>query len=46
MVAGIDENNSRLAVTNMVKNHLGVKDCFIREVILYTPGDQGTGAIN
>ena len=46
LVAGIDENNSRLAVTNMVKNQLGVEDCFISEVILYTPGDQKTGVIN
>jgi hypothetical protein len=46
IVAGIDEHNSRLTVTNMVKNHLGVEDCFIREEILYTPGDQETGAIN
>jgi hypothetical protein len=46
LVAGINENNSRLAVTNMVKNQLGVEDCFISEVILYTPGDQKTGVIN
>jgi hypothetical protein len=46
MVAGIDENNSRLAVTNMVKNAGGNKDCFIREVVLYTPGDLGQGVIN
>ena len=45
-VAGIDKNNSRLTVTNMVKNHLGVKDCFIQEQILYTPGDLETGLIN
>ncbi len=46
MVAGIDENNARLAITNMVKNHLGVKDCFISEVSLYTPGDRVEGVIN
>ena len=46
MVAGIDENNSRIAITNMVKNLYGVKDCFIREVVLYTPGDLTTGVIN
>ena len=46
MVAGIDENNSRQTITNMVKNHLGVEDCFIREEILYTPGDRESGAIN
>lgn len=46
IVAGLDGNNSRLAVTNMVKNHLGIKDCSISEVILYTPGDQDSGVIN
>ncbi len=46
MVAGIDENNSRLSITNMVKNLYGAKDCFIREVALYTPGDLETGVIN
>ena len=46
MVAGIDKNNSRLTVTNIVKNHYGIEDCFIREEILYTPGDRETGAIN
>jgi len=46
MVAGIDENNARLSVTNLVKNHLGVKDCSISEVSLYTPGDRVQGVIN
>ena len=46
MVVGIDENNSRLSITNMVQNQRGVKDCFIREVVLYTPGDLETGVIN
>ena len=46
MVAGLDGENSRLAVTNMVKNQLGVEDCNISEVVLYTPGDQGSGVIN
>jgi len=46
MVAGLDGENSRLAVTNMVKNHLGVEDCFISEVVLYRPGDPGSGVIN
>ena len=45
-VTGIDENNSRLSITNMIQNQQGVRDCFIREVILYTPGDLGTGVIN
>ena len=46
LVAGIDENNSRVTVSNLVKNHPGSKDCFIRELILYTPGDRETGMIN
>jgi hypothetical protein len=46
LVAGIDEGESRLAVTNMVKNHRGVEDCFISEVVLYTPGDRKTGVVN
>lgn len=46
LVAGIDENNSRLAITNMVMNRLGVEDCFISEVMLYTPGDHHSGVIN
>lgn len=46
MIAGIDENNSRLSITNMAKNLRGVKDCFIREVVLYTPGNLETGVIN
>lgn len=46
MVVGINENNSRLSITNMVQNQRGVKDCFIREVVLYTPGDIETGVIN
>jgi len=46
MVAGVDESGARLSITNMVQNLYGVKDCFIREVTLYTPGDLETGVIN
>lgn len=46
MIAGIDENNSRLSITNMIQNQGGVRDCFIREVVLYTPGDPENGVIN
>jgi hypothetical protein len=45
MVAGLDENNSRLSISNMVQNS-PYADCFIREVTLYTPGDLETGVIN
>jgi len=46
LVAGTDDNNSRLAITNLVKNHCGEKDCSISEVVLYTPGDRSSGVIN
>ena len=46
MVAGLDWKGSRLAVTNMVKNYRGERDCFISEVVLYTPGVPGSGVIN
>ena len=46
MVVGIDEKDSRLSITNMVQNQRGVKDCFIREVVLYTPRNLETGVIN
>jgi hypothetical protein len=45
LVAGTNENESRLAVSNMVKNHRGEKDCYISEVELYTPGDPINGVI-
>jgi hypothetical protein len=45
LVAGVDHNHSRLAVTNMVKLYRGIKDCSISEVILYTPGDPINGTI-
>lgn len=45
IVAGIDENNTRLAVSNMVRNY-PYEDCSIEEVELYTPGDRENGAMN
>jgi hypothetical protein len=45
LVAGIDENSSRLSVSNMVRTH-PYADCSIEEVKLYTPGDRETGVIN
>jgi hypothetical protein len=45
LVAGIDENGSRLSISNMVQN-LPVADCFIHEVVLYTPGDMVSGVIH
>jgi len=45
MVAGVDDNNARHSITNMVQN-FPVTDCFIREEILYTPGDVTIGVIN
>jgi len=45
LVAGIDENNARVSITNMVRN-IPTFDCFISEVNLYTPGDRVNGVIN
>lgn len=45
LVAGVDENNSRISISNMVQN-TPYADCFIREITLYTPGDRETGVIN
>ncbi|MBN8655293.1 MAG: LysM peptidoglycan-binding domain-containing protein [Anaerolineae bacterium] len=45
VVAGIDENNTRVTVSNMVRNS-PYADCSIEEVKLYTPGDRETGALN
>lgn len=45
MVAGLDGENSRLAVTNLVKNLRGVEDCSISEVVLYAPEDPEIGVI-
>ncbi len=45
LVADVDENGSRLSISNMVQNY-PYRDCSIRQVVLYTPGDRETGAIN
>ena len=44
VVAGIDENNTRLSITNMIRN--APADCSIAEIQLYTPGDREHGVIN
>ena len=45
LVAGIDENNTRLSITNMIRN-TPYTDCSIAEISLYTPGDRENGVIN
>lgn len=45
LVAAIDENNNRLSVSNMVRNHPYL-DCSIEEVKLYAPGDLAAGVMN
>lgn len=45
VVAGIDANNARLSISNMVQNY-PVQDCSISEIVLYTPGDLQNGVIN
>jgi hypothetical protein len=45
LVAGIDANNTRLSVSNMVRN-APYDDCSIEEISLYTPGDRENGVIN
>ena len=45
LVAGVDANDSRISISNMVQN-APYADCSIREITLYTPGDHSTGAIN
>ena len=45
VVAGVDENNTRVAISNMVQNS-PYADCSIEEVKLYTPGDRETGVLN
>ena len=45
LVAGVDSNNSRIGISNMVQN-APYPDCSIREITLYTPGDRETGVIN
>ncbi|MBK9780203.1 MAG: LysM peptidoglycan-binding domain-containing protein [Anaerolineales bacterium] len=45
LVASVNKNNTRMAVSNMVRNY-PYEDCSIEEVALYTPGDLTTGAFN
>lgn len=45
LVAGIDGDGARLSITNMNRNY-PYADCYISQVILYTPGDRVTGVIN
>jgi len=45
IVAGIDEHNTRLSISNMVRNS-PYADCAIAEIQLYTPGDRKHGVIN
>jgi len=45
IVAGIDANNARLSISNMVRNS-PYADCSIEEIPLYTPGDRENGVIN
>ena len=45
VVAAINENGTRLSVSNMVQNS-PYADCSIEEVQLYTPGDRENGVIN
>jgi len=45
VVAGIDENSTRLTVSNIVRS-IPKSDCMIEELALYTPGNFETGAIN
>lgn len=42
VVAGVDVNNTRLTISNIVRTN----DCSIEELSLYTPGDTTTGAVN
>jgi LysM domain-containing protein len=45
LVAGINGHNTRLSITNMIRNAAS-QDCSIAEVQLYTPGDRKQGVIN
>lgn len=44
VVAGVDANNTRLTISNIVRN-TPVRDCMIEELPLYTPGNLESGAI-
>lgn len=43
LVAGVNEQGTRLSISNMVDTY---RDCSIQEVELYTPGDRKNGVIN
>ena len=45
VVAGINVDNSRVSISNVVRNS-PYSDCSIRELTLYTPGDLQTGYMN
>lgn len=45
LVADVDGNNSRIAVSNLVHTY-PYADCSIEEIRLYTPGDRETGYFN
>ena len=45
LVAGIDENNTRLSITNMIRN-APYADCSIAEIPLYTSSNRENGVIN
>ena len=45
VVAGVRSDGSRIAISNMLQNW-PQRDCFIREIVLYTPGDLLNGVIN
>jgi len=45
LVAELNEKGERISITNMVQN-IPEWDCFIQEVVLYTPGDLVNGVIN
>jgi hypothetical protein len=45
LVADVNAQGQRISITNMVQNQ-PEWDCFIKEVVLYTPGDTVNGVIN
>lgn len=45
LVADVNKKGERVSITNMVQNK-PEWDCFIQEVVLYTPGDTVNGVIN
>jgi hypothetical protein len=45
LVADVNEKGERISITNMIQNK-PEWDCFIQEVVLYTPGDMANGVIH